>query len=369
MLPFASLSRPTTPPEATRRAPVLTTPTIAGLRHNTRKRYDPSHSFRPSSLLQQLDALLAGKDWSPSPPPPNLNSTSPSASSLSPAATQALRKSRAQNTRLASTRSESPSSSSPHLGSSSSPSPGLDQKTQNEAYFAGLGKLNASRSADLPPSQGGRYQGFGNTPTPPPSSSHPSFGLSSANAPTLQDSPMAALSKGWSIFSSAVAGASKVVNDTVIQPGKEKISDPSFQSNIKGYVNEAGKRAAGVGSSANQWSRSQFGIDVADTVYGVKERVLGGPARSGYGQVSSRAENESSALYDAGDDDDLFGEYSQGKTYDPAPDNFNHTNSTGESTAAAAAGNNGATGEPTASVTSRAKPAKKENEWDEWKDF
>lgn len=165
---------------------------------------------------------------------------------------------------------------------------------------------------------------------------------------------MTALSKGWSILSSAVVGASKVVNDTVIQPGMGKIFDPSFQTNVKGYVSEAGKRAADVGSSANQWSKSQFGIDVADTVYGVKERVMGGPSRSGYGQVLAHGENDASALYSAGDEGDIFGEYSQGKAYDPAPDNW-HANPT-----APAADNK---------VASSAKPAKKEEEWDDWKEF
>ncbi|XP_006456826.1 hypothetical protein AGABI2DRAFT_195816 [Agaricus bisporus var. bisporus H97] len=291
--------------------------------------YDTYHSWAATQYKQKLDALLAGKDWSPSPPPPDFHSSSRSASP-NPTATQGLRKSRAQTTR---TRGDSPG-------------PVPDQKSQNEAYFASLGKLNATRPADLPPSQGGRYQGFGNTPTPPPANSHPSFGLSSANAPTFQDSPMTALSKGWSLLSSAVVGASKVVNENVIQPGMEKISDPAFQSNVRGYVSEASKRAADVGSSANQWSKNRFGVDVADTVYGV---MGANPARSGYGQVSSNAENEGSALYDAGDDEDLFGGYGQagsGKAYDSP----GHSSTTGA----------------TASV---AKPAKKEEEWDDWKEF
>lgn len=37
----------------------------------------------------------------------------------------------------------------------------LPTKQQNEAYFATLGNANQQRPDNLPPSQGGRYQGFG----------------------------------------------------------------------------------------------------------------------------------------------------------------------------------------------------------------
>lgn len=178
-------------------------------------------------------------------------------------------------------------------------------------------KLNDSRPDDLPPSQGGRYTGFGSTPTPQPDQ-HPSYGLSSANAPNLtelQQNPVAAISKGWSLFAAAVVGASKVVSENVIQPGVEKVTDPNFQASVKGYVGEAQKKALMVGSSANEWTKKSLGVNVADTVGGVvdtvRDHVGGGPAKSGYGAVSLQSPNdhdESSGLYDA-DDDDLFTEY------------------------------------------------------------
>jgi ADP-ribosylation factor GTPase-activating protein 1 len=173
----------------------------------------------------------------------------------------------------------------------------------------------------LPPSQGGRYQGFGNTPESPGGSQHSSYGLTSRAAPTLsefQDSPVAAISKGWSLFSSAVVGASRAVSENVIQPGVERVTDPSFQASVRGYVGEAGRRAGEVGNSVNQWGKTQLGVDVAgqigDAVGTVRDRVGGGPTRSGYSSVYSGGsrEGESSALYrDHGDDndDDFFGEY------------------------------------------------------------
>jgi ADP-ribosylation factor GTPase-activating protein 1 len=215
--------------------------------------------------------------------------------------------------------SASPSLLSNQVSPNLSDSKQTYQKAANESYFAALGSLNSTRSDDLPPSQGGRYQGFGNTPDPPADSQHPSYGLSSRAAPTLselQDNPRAALSKGWSIFSSAVVGASRAVSENVIQPGVERVRDPAFQASVRGYVDEAGRRAGQVGTSVNQWGKTQLGLDVAEQLGGVvgtvRDRVGGGPTRSGYNSVYSGGshEEETSALYcDHDDDQDLFGEY------------------------------------------------------------
>ncbi|KAF7352506.1 ArfGap-domain-containing protein [Mycena venus] len=229
------------------------------------------------------------------------------------------------------------------------PDLGADQKTANESYFASLGQANASRSADLPPSQGGRYQGFGNTPAPASPSQHPSYGLSSAAAPSfsdIQENPVAALSKGWSLFSAAVGGAARVVSENVIQPAAERVRDPTLQASVMGYVNEAGKRAAVVGGAANQWSKNAFGVDVAESVGGVvgtvKDRIGPSPAQSGYGAIGMDHNGESSGLYHD-DDEDLFTEYQHGEHYD----------------------------QPAASkATGDAGKPKSNSDWDdEWKDF
>ncbi|TFK43768.1 hypothetical protein BDQ12DRAFT_675518 [Crucibulum laeve] len=324
--------------------------------------YDTYHCWAAAQYREKLDAMLAGKDWSPSTPPASFSGNSRSASPA-PSAAQGLRKSRA-STRTMSSRSDSHSPSSFRNSNNGTPSQGNDQKSRNETYFADLGRANETRPADLPPSQGGRYQGFGSTPAPP-ANQHPSYGLSSANAPSLselQENPMAALSKGWSLFSAAVVGASRVVSENVIQPGVERVTDPNFQASVKGYMTEAQKKAAMVGSSANQWSKSQFGVDVAESVGGVvgtvKERVGGGPSRSGYGSLSLSSPNdhdESSGLYSANShDDDLWGEFNQSPQNQWANQTSGLSNNT-TSTAAA----------PAASTTN-----KKKSDWDdEWKDF
>ncbi|KAK0499763.1 ArfGap-domain-containing protein, partial [Armillaria luteobubalina] len=229
--------------------------------------HDTYHCWAATQYRQKVfDYELMDKEWAPSPPPEP--------------ASPALRKSRRG------------ASSSP--APSSTPPPALPQKEANEMYFNSLGQANASRPDHLPPSQGGRYQGFGSTPQP--SQSAPS---------TTQDTPMAALSKGWSFLSAAVVGASKVVNESVIQPGMEKVSDPELQRNVKGYLEGAKKGAVSVGSSANAWGKNQFGVDVAGSVGEVVGKLGGGPSREGYGAVPTGWEGERRALY-ADDEEDFF---------------------------------------------------------------
>nr|GAT54176.1 ArfGap-domain-containing protein [Mycena chlorophos] len=317
----------------------------------TNSAYDIYHCWAASQYREKLDAEIAGKPWAPSaPPPPSLPSNDAAAG---------LRKSRASARSATGSSLRGDSASPASFGSGSPRTPDLgtgsvDQKTANESFFAGLGAANAARSTDLPPSQGGRYTGFGSTPTPPPGSQHPSYGLSSANAPSLtdlQENPVAALSKGWSLFSAAVVGASRVVSENVIQPGMEKMRDPTLQASVMGYVNEAGKQAAYIGGAANQWSKNQFGVDVAENVGGavgaVRDRLGPTPSQQGYGAVGGGYDGESSSLYHD-DDEDLFSEY---KGYDQPQSLSSH--SAGSSSSAAPAA-----------------PAKKGSDWDdEWKDF
>ncbi|THV08273.1 ArfGap-domain-containing protein [Dendrothele bispora CBS 962.96] len=272
--------------------------------------YDTYHCWAATQYREKLDALVAGRDWTPSLP-------SESVAPARPSSAQGLRKSRTSNRANVGSSLRSESGSPASFGNNSPRgTPDLtsvDQKTANENYFASLGATNANRPADLPPSQGGRYQGFGSTPSP---SEHPSYGLSSRAAPSLgelQENPMAALSKGWSLFSSAVAGASRAVNENIIQPGMEKVNDPNLQASMKGYWSEAQKRATEAGSTANQWSKNQLGVDVADRLGGavgsVRDRISGGPTRAGYDSLATEHEAETSALYHDGDD--FFNQWDQ----------------------------------------------------------
>jgi ADP-ribosylation factor GTPase-activating protein 1 len=97
----------------------------------------------------------------------------------------------------------------------------------DDKYFAGLGAANANRPADLPPSQGGKYAGFGSTPVEPvrDNSRLPGFD-------DLQNDPVAALTKGFGWFTSTVGKTAKTVNDGYIQPTAQKVG-PSIPSEAR----------------------------------------------------------------------------------------------------------------------------------------
>lgn len=274
------------------------TNTIAGPRHNIAKKCyptPPSVHLHPDTLFQ-LTATLEDRPWSPSPPPLDPPGR--------PSSAQGLRKSRAST--------RSPPSNLRQSSNSPVPSPlsqsqefGNDRKAANESYFASLGSANASRPDHLPPSQGGRYTGFGSTPSPTPPEH-----LSSAAAPTLselQSDPVRALSKGWSLFAAAVADASRTVSENVVKPGMDRVADPELREKVSGYVGTASRRAAAAAESANAWGRTQFGVDVGDSVGAVVEKVRsgvsGGPSSQGYEPVDQWGEAERSVLPDVRDDD------------------------------------------------------------------
>lgn len=161
---------------------------------------------------------------------------------------------------------------------------------------------------------------------------------------------MGALSKGWSFFSSTVSGATRAVSESVIQPGIERATDPNLQASLRGYMSEAGKYAEGLGKTANDWSKNQLGVDVAERVTTTVRGISGGPERQGYDSLPIQYSGEISGPHQ--DDDDLFKEYR-----DSSP--------TGTSTnLPLPAGNTSSTS------TSTVKPtAPKKDDWDDWKDF
>lgn len=109
------------------------------------------------------------------------------------------------------------------------------QTERNEEYFAELGKRNQSKPEHLPPSQGGKYQGFGSTP------SNATSNVEESNGPSLtidgfQADPLGTLSKGWGMFSAAVTKSFEEVNENVIKP--------KVQNWNNGELSEDTKRAA-----------------------------------------------------------------------------------------------------------------------------
>lgn len=102
-----------------------------------------------------------------------------------------------------------------------------DQKQRNEAFFAQLGKANELRPDHLPPSQGGKYAGFGSTPAPS-ASKQGGGALLALSLEKLQSDPLGTLTKGWGLFSSTVAKLVNEVSELVIKPGLTQFQDSEF---------------------------------------------------------------------------------------------------------------------------------------------
>jgi ADP-ribosylation factor GTPase-activating protein 1 len=185
----------------------------------------------------------------------------------------------------------------------------------------------------------------------------------------FQENPVAALGKGWSIFSAAVLGATKAVNENIIQPGIERATDPNLVQSVRGYAisllwpcifspafslsyaSEAGKQASALGESANNWGKRTWGVDVAGQttdLVGTARRAAFGNSNEGYSTVGH--EEETSALY-RDDDDDFFNK---------------HTDTAGGPSQTSSAPAPTAASASSYGATTAAPAKKKQDEWEDW---
>lgn len=114
-----------------------------------------------------------------------------------------------------------PRASTPLSGSASgsrTASPGPGKIKVDVDYFARLGERNSQRPDDLPPSQGGKYSGFGSSGARPQREEQ---GLPALE--DLQRDPIGALSKGLGWFTSTVTRTAKTVNEGFIQPTAKQV--------------------------------------------------------------------------------------------------------------------------------------------------
>ncbi|KAI8138448.1 hypothetical protein BJV82DRAFT_630870 [Fennellomyces sp. T-0311] len=182
----------------------------------------------------KLSAEAEGRSWTPSPN---------AASSIKRAA--ATGSTRSLNSTLGTSRpngSSSLRSGSPASFGSTNSNTMTSDKARNEAYFASLGNANENRPDHLPPSQGGKYTGFGNPAfeNRPRKNDTPDFN-------DMVNDPMQALSKGWSFLSYGMEELGKVAAEGARaaaqhagQLGRyanEQWNDPNLRSNVSEYVN------------------------------------------------------------------------------------------------------------------------------------
>lgn len=184
-------------------------------------------------------------------------------------------------------RTASPASFSSTLSSTIRPAPVSDaQKAQNENFFASLGNKNASRSTDVPPSQGGKYVGFGSAPI-----EQPKTGRSALDGLTQADDPLTVLSRGWGFFSKTVANTAKTVQEQYLQPGLERIQDPKFTEDAKSFVDSLGTKvqqdAKYAFNSASRFVEEQTGSSA-------------GPSSGGYKNVAQTIDHGTLEEHDEG---------------------------------------------------------------------
>jgi len=163
---------------------------------------------------ERLTAKVEGREYVPGEKRPVSVSPAPSASASVPASNVPTR--------------SGPTASAPLLGGDSSsrtaspgPGSGSGKVKVDDKYFARLGADNASRPADLPPSQGGKYAGFGSTPAPKSGGGGDEGALPGLD--DLQKDPLAALTKGFGWFASTVTKTAKTVNSDYIQPTAKQV--------------------------------------------------------------------------------------------------------------------------------------------------
>lgn len=152
----------------------------------------------------KLSAEVEGRSWGPSDTPRPAPYHEP---------TSSLRKPRATTSRTSNTASQSTSrSSTPSMNYNSNEASNANesQKSRNEDFFASMGSANDTRREDLPPSQGGKYAGFGSD-----ASYHPTSSRALPSVDDFRDDPMSALGKGWGVFGAALRTASKTINEYV----------------------------------------------------------------------------------------------------------------------------------------------------------
>ncbi|XP_066256522.1 ADP-ribosylation factor GTPase-activating protein 1 isoform X1 [Euwallacea similis] len=164
-------------------------------------------------------------------------------------------------------------------------------KNQTEQFFAKRQADNANRRDDLPPSQGGKYSGFGYTKETPPRSQSQEF----------VDTALSSLASGWSFLSSSATKVASKATENVVKYGgmaTQKVVDIS--SHVGEKVKE-GTLAQDVSSQVSSLATKmgELGRRGWKEVSGTNSQ----PGSGGYGQVGGEnyhSPGERSSLVSSG---------------------------------------------------------------------
>ncbi|CAG8593936.1 10061_t:CDS:2 [Ambispora gerdemannii] len=300
------------------------------------------HSSFATQYREKLTAKCEGKKWTPS-----LTSTS---------------------------RSATPN----HINSNSAGGGLSSTKLQNEVYFESLGRTNDDRPDYLPPSQGGKYTGFGN-----PAFANQNTDNSSSAVPDLDElinDPVSALTKGLNFLGYQVVEGAKLaaqgaetlgqtVNERVIRPTADKVRDPEFSSQVVGYV-------AGIGKTVTD--TASRGITTLSSNLAAASQTTASYARSNYATISDN--NSSQRIYDNNDSEffaDTINQYQQNNNNYSYSDGGYNDGGSGRSEPPSFRNNTPRTSSPkitSSGTTTRRREGKSEskkedgweNDWNKW---
>ncbi|PKY07267.1 ArfGap-domain-containing protein [Aspergillus campestris IBT 28561] len=136
------------------------------------------------------------------------------------------------------------------------------RKERNEAYFARLGDANNTRSASLPPSQGGKFTGFGGGLPAEPAPVRQAPGGNIPGLDDFQKDPVASLTKGFGWFTTAVGKSAKNLNDSYLQPTAKTIAESEFAAQARLHASTVGQNLqTGARGAADQFQRFVEGPD------------------------------------------------------------------------------------------------------------
>ncbi|XP_039487565.1 ADP-ribosylation factor GTPase-activating protein 1 isoform X2 [Drosophila santomea] len=155
-------------------------------------------------------------------------------------------------------------------------------KDQKEEFFSRRQVENASRPENLPPSQGGKYAGFGFTREPPPKT----------QSQELFDSTLSTLASGWSLFStnaSKLATTAKEKAVTTVNLASTKVTDIGK----RGWNNLAGSN---ISSPQGGYNDPNF----EDSSAYQRSNSVGGNLTGGLGQQSGVSDSDWGGWQDNG---------------------------------------------------------------------
>ncbi|KAL1516879.1 hypothetical protein ABEB36_000717 [Hypothenemus hampei] len=173
-----------------------------------------------------------------------------------------------------------------------------DFKDQKDLFFARKQAENANKRDDLPPSQGGKYSGFGYTKEVPPRSQSQEF----------VDTALSSLASGWSFLSSSATKVASKATENVVKYGGiatqkvvdisshvgEKVKDGtliedvstqvSSLANKMGELGRKGWKEIGGNTSAPGYQSGDYGQVSGENYHSPGERSSLVSSGNGYGR-------------------------------------------------------------------------------------